>query len=167
MRTLSRYGPGSVVLAALVAASAPAAPSVAHWQLRGSGIDAQAVASGSDGEARVSLRCERGDPVLLLRIAAGLLPPDPTQVTLVADGTGMDYPVVHSEGQALTSRIALDAPILDRMLAAHDFEVSARGRTLATGSPGDALARVVSACRDLHWPRDARIAPSDAGLANR
>jgi hypothetical protein len=119
------------------------------------------------GVPRAWLRCDRGDPVLLLHIAPAQLPDDTDQLTLEADGIGMDYPAVHAGEAGLASRIALDAPILDRMLVARRFAVSSGGRTLATGSPGAALARVVRACRALHWPRDARIEPRDAGLAKK
>ena len=135
-----------------------------RWQLRGTGIRSQAVWTAG-GEPLLWLRCDHGDPVLVLRVAPAQLSTGADQVTLVADGTGMDYPVARGADRGLSSRIALDAPILDRMLVARRFAVFAGGRTLATGSPGEALVRVVRACRALHWPRDARIEPSDAGFA--
>ena len=119
------------------------------------------------GRGRVSLHCDQGDPVLLLRVDAGPLPHPPARITLQADGTAMDYPVSRAPDGVPGSRIALDAPILDRMLVARRFAVSAGGRTLATGSPGAALVRVAGTCRALHWPREARIEPSDAGFAKK
>src|SRR5690349_17794071 len=143
MRSSSRYKPAALIAVAalaagLAAAGTPAAAAVAadgRWQLRGSGIRAQAVWTARDGEPRVWLRCDPGDPVLDLRIAPAQVVPGDGQVTLLADGTGMDYPVARGADRALSSRIALDAPILDRMLVARRFAVSAGGRTLATGSP--------------------------------
>jgi hypothetical protein len=154
-------------LAALCVAPATAAVSAdGRWQLRGSGIRAEAVWTARDGAPRLRLACDHGDPVLVLHVAPAQLP-RADQVALVADGTGMDYPLSRDADRSLSSRIALDAPILDRMLVARRFEVSAGGRTLATGSPGAALVRLVRACRALHWPREARMAPSDAGLAKK
>jgi hypothetical protein len=161
MRTTSRSAL-VLLVPALVAAAADQ-----HWQLRGTGVGSEAVWAGSNGQPSAWLRCDRGDPVLVLRIAPAQLPRDTEQVTLDADGTGMDYPVSRAGAPGLASRIALDAPILDRMLVARRFTVTAGPQTLATGSPGTALARVVRACRALHWPREARIDPSEAGFAKK
>lgn len=136
------------------------------WHPRGNGPTAMASWRGREGEPYVSIRCDRNDPRLLLRVASPHLPVDIDTVTLVADGVGMDYPVERSTG-AVTARIALDAPILDRMVVARAFGIVAGGRQMSTGVPGEALARVVRACRALYWPREARIEASDAGLAKK
>jgi hypothetical protein len=165
MRLTSRYL--SVSLLAFAALAQAAGSSSARWQARGSGVGREAVWTAGNGEPRAWLRCDRGDPVLVLRIAPSVLPQEVDQVILGADGTEMDYPATRGPAPGLASRIALDAPILDRMLVAQRFTISAGGRTLATGSPGTALARVVRACRALHWPREARIDPNEAGLAKK
>lgn len=168
IRRLAAAAPGTAALVLCLLHTAQAATaSEGRWQVRGAGIAAEAVWSGQDGEPRLWLRCDHGDPVLVLRIAPSQLPGAAGQLTLQADGTAMDYPATPTGDHGLTSRIALDAPILDRMLVAHRFAVSVRGQALATGSPAEPLARVVRACRALHWPREARIERNDAGLANR
>lgn len=138
----------------------------ARWQPRGDGTSAQAAWRMPDGGG-VTLQCDRGDARILLRVDAGVLPAGLDKLTLVADGVGMDYPLDRSGSGGYVSRIALDAPILDRILLAQAFSLQGGGRTVQTGVPGDALARVVRACRELHWPRAARIDPSDAGLAKK
>ncbi|HZX80735.1 MAG TPA: hypothetical protein VFE72_07285 [Lysobacter sp.] len=154
-----------------------------HWRPRGDGIDAQARWVAPDG-LRIEFRCDAAEPRILLRLAGDRLPLRLPQVTLVADGIAMPYPVERSGNDVrpgFVTRIALDAPILDRMLVARAFTLTAGERSVATGVPGDALARVVRACRAHHWPREtgsslrparsslrpARMVPSDAGLAKK
>jgi hypothetical protein len=160
----------AVMSALLLGAGAACLPAAAaadgRWRVRGAGIGTSAVWTTTDGGAWVSVHCDQGDPVLILRIDAGKGVRSPTQIMLRADGTGMEYPIARTDGH-LASRIALDAPILDRMLVARRFDLATNGLTLATGAPGEPLARVVRACRALHWPRDARIDPSEAGFAKK
>lgn len=153
-------------MAAASGASAAVGALVDGWQPRGDGTGASATWQGRGGDPFVRIRCNHGDPRLDLRITSATLPADLHQVTLVADEVGVDYPVERS-GASLAARIALDAPILDRMLVARQFAIVVGGRSLSTGLPGETLARVVRACRALHWPREARIDPSDAGLAKK
>lgn len=160
----------ALLLSALLAAARPAGAddAVGRWALHGEGLGQQAVWTGAG--LRISVRCERGDPMVMLRITAPGLTPGLQRVTLVVDGLQMDYPVSKSGttvAPSLESRIALDAPVLDRMLVARRFGVAAGGLHHAAGTPGPALARVVRDCRGLHWPREARIDSSDAGLAKK
>lgn len=139
-----------------------------RWQRRGDGLDAEAVWASATGDARLLMRCDRGSPRIDLRLTSGELPPDLQRLTLVADDTAMDYPLEKAATDGVRgyrAKIALDAPILDRMLVARSFTVLAGGRVVQTGVPGNALARIVRTCREHHWPREARIDPSDAGLA--
>ncbi|MGY4514916.1 hypothetical protein ACVWWW_000484 [Lysobacter sp. HA18] len=148
-------------------ASPPASQTVGHWQARGDGVGAQAAWRIPPGDSGITLQCDHGDPRVLLRIDGSVLPSDLQQVSLIADGIGMEYPLERSAAGGYRSKIALDAPILDRMLVAKSFTLFGGGRAVRTGVPGDALARVVRACRELHWPRDARMDPSDAGFAKK
>ncbi|GAB1596722.1 hypothetical protein [Lysobacter claricitrinus] len=152
---------------AAVGQATTAASATIRWQARGEGLGAQAAWLAPSGDAGVIMQCDRGDPRVLLRIDASILPDELQQVTLIADGIGMEYPLERTTAGGYRSKIALDAPILDRMLLARSFTLYGGGRAVRTGVPGDALARVVRTCRELHWPRDARIDPSDAGLAKK
>jgi hypothetical protein len=169
MRTTSRYVLTRLVLgAALATAALPALAPVGaggavpdgRWRLRGRGIGAEAIWTARPDAPHLRLRCDQGDPVLVLEIGPSTLPRSASQVRLVADATGMEYPM-QRDGSKLVSRIALDAPILDRMLLAQRFAVSAGGITVVTGAPGDALAHVVRTCRALHWPREAWARPAN------
>ena len=167
-RRLSRLAPiaGALVLAWTVATAGAVVADDARWRARGDGIGAQAAWRGAAGTG-ATLQCEQGDARLLLRIDRAVLPAGLEKITLIADGTGMDYPVERANAGGYVSKIALDAPILDRMLLARAFTLQGGGRSLQTGIPGEALARVVRACRAHHWPREARIDPSDAGFAKK
>lgn len=120
----------------------------------------------------------------MLRVPAPASAAPVERVRLAADGVVVDYPVQASAWRGvptLIARIALDAPILDRMLVARDFTVLVTGRSLRTGEPGAALARVVRLCREAHWPRvaatglrparsslrPASMDPSEAGFAKK
>ena len=163
-----------LLLTAAVAAPAPAADAIAggastspRWHPRGDGLRAQAAWQPAIGSGGVIMQCDRGDPRMVLRIDPDLLPSGLQQITLVADSIGVEYPVERTGEGGYVSKIALDAPILDRMLVARSFPLGGGGRRVKTGMPGAAVARVVRACREFHWPREARIDPSDAGLAKK
>jgi hypothetical protein len=71
-------------------------------------------------------------------------------VVVEADGVRMDYPAERREdalAPVLVTRIALDAPIVDRLLMARRMVVTAGSDAIATTAPGDALRAVVDACR--------------------
>ncbi|GAB6195917.1 hypothetical protein PAGU2595_012230 [Lysobacter xanthus] len=158
----------SVALATV--AGAGAAAEGGRWAIRGDGPSMQAVWQPPRPARRLWMRCDRGDPVLLLQIDAAGLPAGLQHVVLVADGLRIDYPVQKASLAGVPvfdSRIALDAPVLDRMLVAHRFAIDGGGRVEAVGTPGLALARLVRACRELHWPREASIDPSEAGFAKK
>ena len=138
-----------------------------QWHPRGEGLAAEAVWGSADGATQLRMRCDRADARILLRIDAPAFPAGLQEVTLVADGVGMAYPMEPTSDGRYVARIALDAPILDRMLVARGFNVAAGGTVVRTGVPGRALSRVVRACRELHWPRAARIESSDAGFAKK
>lgn len=175
-----------------VDARAPQTPD-SRWQPRGTGVASEADWRASDGATRVRIRCDRGDARLVLRIDSDALPAGLQSVALVADGVDMAYPLQKADAAgetAYVARLALDAPILDRILAARAFTLLAGAHTVRTGVPGDALARVVRACRARYWPREAaararqrsnasgarmaasplrdpRMASSEAGLAKK
>lgn len=151
---------------ALACLAARPAPAFERWQLRGSGLDAEAVWQATTGDASLRLRCDRGDPRIDLGLRSSELATDLHRLTLVADGTSMDYPLDRT-AYGYRARIALDAPILDRMLVAQQFTVLAGGRAVQTGAPGTTLARVVRTCRDHHWPRPARSASRREDRAER
>ncbi|AXK72929.1 hypothetical protein DWG18_12010 [Lysobacter sp. TY2-98] len=140
---------------------------MSRWQARGEGLGAQAAWRMPGDGAGLIVQCDRGAARMLLRIEATALPSGLDKASLVADGIGMDYPLDRRSSGGYVARIALDAPILDRMLVARSFTLYGGGRLLQTGTPGEALGRVVRACRDLHWPREASIDPSEAGLAKK
>lgn len=172
-----RPGPAGPALALLLASSTAlggGASAAADWRTRGEGLEARAVWQAPDGDPTVSLDCEQGEPRVRLRVASARLPVRVKHVRIAADGVAMDYPVEAAGAGAVVARIALDAPLLDRMLVAQALTVGIGGRLLQTGLPGAPFHRVVRTCRDLHWPRDARapsrearIEPSEAGLAKK
>ncbi|HEY4560229.1 MAG TPA: hypothetical protein VIG54_05770 [Lysobacter sp.] len=126
-----------------------------RWRPHGNGLQAQARWTARDG-LRVQLQCDPGEPRVVLRLSGDHLPSKLPQLLLAADGTAVAYPVERTgvgARPAFVTRIALDAPILDRMLVARAFALKLGERTVAAGVPGGALARVVRACRAHHWPR--------------
>ena len=148
----------SLLLAGAAMAAAGGAGAVeVPWRGYGDGIDARARWTAPDG-LRVELRCDAAESRIVLRLSGDHLPSRLSQVMLIADGIAMAYPADRTGGDArpaFLTRIALDAPILDRMLVARAFTLRAGERAVATGVPGDALARVVRACRAHYWPREA------------
>lgn len=165
MRSLSH----SCRVLALLAGLLGVAPAVAdgRWQSRVDGGRIEADWRSPDGATRLRARCDRGDPVIVLRIRSAALPAGLQTLTLAADAVRMGYPLQRTEaddGPGYVARIALDAPILDRILLARAFSLAGGGHTVQAGVPGDALARVVVACRAIHWPRDARRANGRAGV---
>jgi hypothetical protein len=105
-------------------------------------------APGSEGVLLLS--CDPAAGQLLLERQAPGAPEDIRVLTLQADGVRMDYPAHRVEtplAPMLATRIALDAPILDRLLMAGRMTVAAGGDVVATTAPGAPLRAVVEACR--------------------
>lgn len=156
MRTASRFcAILTLLLSAGIAAGRGADTPDARWRQYGDGLQAQARWTARDG-LRIQVQCDPGDPRIVLRLAGDHLPSKLPQLVLVADGTAVPYPVERTgvgTRPAFVTRIALDAPILDRMLVARSFALKLGDRTVASGVPGSALASVVRACRAHHWPR--------------
>lgn len=152
----------AALVVAVLAWRAAAAPLPDDWREHGAGVEAEASWLSTDGATKIEARCDRAAPRILLHVR-----PSPPQagvqaIALIADAVSMRYPVERvgaSDDAAYVAKIALDAPILDRILVARSFRIDAGGRTTLTGVPGSALARVVRACRTLHWPRDPRVMP--------
>jgi hypothetical protein len=96
------------------------------------------------------LACDRAAGQLVLERQAIGVPDDVRVVTLDADGVRMDYPAERREdalAPVLVTRVALDAPILDRLLMAQRVVFTAGTDTIATTAPGPSLRAVVDACR--------------------
>ena len=103
----------------------------------------------SEGQLAFSCDPMRGQ-LVLARHAVGV-PADVRQLSIDADGTRVEYPAERREdalAPVLSTTIALDAPILDRMLVADRLVVAAGPDAIATGFPGPSLRAVVDACRD-------------------
>jgi hypothetical protein len=103
-----------------------------------------------DSEGMLTLGCDRAGARLVLERQAIGVPDDVRVVVVEADGVRMDYPAERREdalAPVLVTRIALDAPIVDRLLMARRMVVTAGSDAIATTAPGDALRAVVDACR--------------------
>lgn len=120
-----------------------------RWFLQES--DPPTAAWGVPGsEGMLTIGCDRAGGQLLLERQAVGVPDDVRVVVLDADGVRMDYPAERREttlAPMLVTRVALDAPILDRLLGAQRMRVVAGDDVIATRAPGHALRAVVEACR--------------------
>lgn len=145
-------GPGRPVPArAPEQASPPAAQGAARWFAAPAGGAGAGAAWGvPDSEPMLSASCEPGSRLRIERSAEGL-PASLRLVTIEADGTAMAYPAERVEttlGAVLVTRLALDAPMLDRMLDAATVTLHAGDDALVMTGTGAALRRLVAACRD-------------------
>lgn len=140
-----------VTLADATAAADPAPPMPrGRWFLQGGDDDPRAVWGVPDSEGTLMLRCDHDQGRLVLEREATGLPAHARLLAIEADGTRMNYPAERVDtglGTSLVTSIALDAPILDRMLTASRLTVQAGDSTLVTTSPATVLAPVVAACR--------------------
>lgn len=103
-----------------------------------------------DSEGILTFSCDRGRRQLVMQRQATGVADGVRMVSLDADGTRMDYPAERIEATlapAMVTPIALDAPILDRLLAARRIRIVAGGDAVVAAGPGAALAAVVDACR--------------------
>lgn len=101
-------------------------------------------------EGMLTFSCDRENAQLVLERQATGVSQDVRLVSIEADGTRMDYPAERAEtplAPVLVTPIALDAPILDRMLIARYVVVTAGTDAIATVAPGPSLRAVVDACR--------------------
>lgn len=106
-------------------------------------------------ETALTFSCDHRDQRLLLERAAARVPDSVRTVSIEADGTRMEYPAERREATPapnLVTAIALDAPIIDRLLLARGMTVTAGDDAIATTAPGDALRAVVDACRRAATP---------------
>lgn len=131
--------------------SGDTAPPPGAWTLQES--DPPGAAWGPPGgEGVLAFRCDRtGTKLVLDRQAVGVAD-DVRQVTLEADGTRIDYPAERADttlAPQLQVRIALDATIVDRLLAARRMSVVAGDDTIHAPAPGESLRAVVDACRRI------------------
>lgn len=104
-------------------------------------------------EAVLRLHCDDDAGRIVLAREAHALPEDVRVLTLEADGIRMDFPaerVPTTLGADLVTRIALDAPALDRLLATPRLALITGTETLQVGAPGRALRPVLEACRARH-----------------
>lgn len=125
-----------------------------RWMLQESDPP-RAVWGVPDSEAMLSLGCERGSGQLLLERQAIGVGDDVRVLGLEADDLRMDYPAERVDGvlaPLLVTRIALDAPILDRLMIAARMAVVAGDDAIATTAPGASLRAVVDACRGAQPP---------------
>lgn len=133
--------------------STAAAASPGQW-IRGGDPDAPMALWGAPAsEAVLTMRCDGESGRIVLEREAHALPDDVRILTLEADGVRMQYPAerVPTElGASLVTRIALDAPVLDRLLVTPGLAVVTGPETLRTGAPGPALGPVLEACRARH-----------------
>ena len=130
------------------AADAGAAP-VGTWHLQES-FPPRAVWGVPAGEGMLSLGCDRAAAQLVLERQAIGVPDGIRVVTLDADGVRMDFPAERRDdalAPVLVTRIALDAPIVDRLLLARRAAFGAGTDTITTTAPGASLQAVVDACR--------------------
>ena len=98
----------------------------------------------------LAFSCDRANGQLVLERQAVGVPEHVRLVSIDADGTRMDYPAKRVDATLaplLVTPIALDAPILDRMLIARAVVVTAGTDAIATVAPGASLQAVVDACR--------------------
>lgn len=135
-------------------AALAAAAAGGRWMLQESDPP-RAVWGVPDSEAMLSLGCERGSGQLLLERQAIGVGHDVRVLSLEADDLRMDYPAERVDGALaplLVTRIALDAPILDRLMIAARMAVVAGDDAIATTAPGASLRAVVDACRGAQPP---------------
>lgn len=140
--------PANADLAAMPAA-ATSAMATGQWFLQESDPP-RAVWGVPASEGMLSFSCDRANAQLLLERQAIGVPDDVRLVSIDADGTRMDYPAERTDAAlapVLVTPIALDAPILDRMLMARRMAVTAGADVIATVAPGPSLRAVVDACR--------------------
>lgn len=125
------------------------APPAGRWLLQES-YPPRAVWGAPDSEGVLQLSCDPASGQLLLERQAVDVPEDVRVLTLQADGVRMDYPAERVEtalAPMLATRIALDAPLLDRLLIATRMTVAAGKDVVTTTAPGPSLRAVVEACR--------------------
>lgn len=104
-------------------------------------------------EAVLRLHCDEESGRIVLTREALALREDVGIITLEADGVRMDFPAERIPtplGADLVTRIALDAPALDRLLATPRLAVITGDDTLQVDAPGPALRPVLEACRARH-----------------
>ncbi|GAB2510525.1 hypothetical protein [Lysobacter humi (ex Lee et al. 2017)] len=134
-------------------ATPAAAPSGGQW-FEGRADGAPFAAWGAPAsEAVLRLECDDDAGRIVLTREAHALPGDVRILTLEADGVRMDFPaerVATTLGADLVTRIALDAPALDRLLATPRLAVITGDETLHVDAPGRALRPVLDACRARH-----------------
>lgn len=150
-----RGAPGRVVAGTLGESASTAAAPIAsgRWFLRDDPTAPSAIWGAPHSEAVLSLTCDAREGRIVLEREAIGIPADTRLLAIDADGTRMDYPAEYvptTLGANLVTSIALDAPILDRMLGASQLSVTAGGETLVTASPRQVLASVVETCRAHH-----------------
>lgn len=141
-------GPAAVDARGGAAADAGTRP-VGAWHLQES-FPPRAVWGVPAGEGLVTVGCDRGAGQLVLDRQAIGVADGVRVVTLDADGVRMDYPAERRDdalAPVLVTRIALDAPILDRLLLARRAAFVAGDDTITTTAPGASLQAVVDACR--------------------
>lgn len=130
-------------------ASATSAHAGGEWMLRES-YPPTAVWGAQHSEGQLVFACDQARAQLRLERHAVGVPSHVRWLSIDADGTRMDYPAERGDSalvQVLATSIALDAPILDRMLGAQRLVVTAGADAIATDAPGAALRAVVDACR--------------------
>ncbi len=109
----------------------------------------RAVWGAPASEGALTFSCDLASAQLVLHRQAVGVAEDVRLVSIDADGTRMDYPAERVDtalSPMLVTTIALDAPILDRMLIAQRLVVTAGDDAIATVAPGPALRAVVDAC---------------------
>lgn len=120
-----------------------------QWRLQES--DPPRASWGMPGrEDQLTFSCDRASERIVLQRRASEVPGDMRVLAIDADGVRVDYPAERTETAStprLSTRIALDAPILDRLLIAQRMAVSAGDDRIVTAAPGESLRAVVDACR--------------------
>ena len=151
--------------------SADAGVPTGRWVLQKS-EPPRAVWGARDSEGVLAFACDAQRQRLVLEREAVGVPDHVRLVSIEADGTRVDYPAERVDATLapqLVTRIALDAPIVDRLLGARRMAVSAGADAIVADAPGIALRPVVDACRRLPaaQPRAATMVSSERGRANR
>lgn len=140
--------PADALMPADAALSDGATPA-GQWHLQES-YPPRAVWGVPASEGQLDFACDRAQGQLVMTRHAVGVPDGVRLVSLEADGTRMDYPAERRDtalAPMLVTPIALDAPIVDRLLVARRMVVTAGSDAIVTTAPGEALRAVVDACR--------------------
>lgn len=133
---------------AVFAPAATSATAAGRWFLQES-HPPRAVWGVPASEGMLTFSCDRANAQLVLERQAIGVADDVRLLSIDADGTRMDYPAERMDralAPVLVTPIALDAPILDRMLIAQRLVVTAGDDAITTVAPGPSLRAVVDAC---------------------